>query len=188
LLKAADSSVQFFQILQLVDQKRYPEAIAGYEQYMQVAPPWFQGPIQFEIATLQAAEGNKQEALETLETAIQSGFDDCFAVELYPEWNTFRDNSQFAMLHAKMRISEADYKELAWLKAEIENLNHTTGTAEAEIPARQTTSAAVLFNRERLKIMQEKYVAGMKFTIQERKFTASSSFDTEPKPCIEFSH
>ena len=168
---AADSTSQLFQILQLVDEKKYDEAITGYEQYMRSAPPWFQGPIQFEIATLQAGLGNKKQALATMEEAIQSGFDDCFAVKDYPEWNSFRDSFQFATMHSKMRISEMDYRELSWLKAEIENVNHETKAmmtdninrvdtnfteiAHSEIPNRQTTSAAVLFNRELLKVMQE---------------------------------
>ena len=170
-VNAADSTAELFKILQLADQKKYQDAINAYQQYMQIAPPWFQGPIQFEIATLQAASGSNKEALETMEEAVQSGFDDCFAVKQYQEWNSLRDNFQFATLHAKMRISEADFQELAWLKAEIEHVNHDTKQmitdninradtnfteiARSEIPTRQTTSPAVLFNRELLKVMHE---------------------------------
>jgi tetratricopeptide (TPR) repeat protein len=171
LLKAANLTEDLFHILQLVDEKNYPDAIASYEQYMRAAPPWFQGPIQFEIATLHAAQGQNKQALSTMEDAIQSGFDDCLAIQQYPEWNSLKDNFQFATLHSEMRISEADFKELAWLKAEIENVKHDakmmmtedinrvdtnfTQIPKSEIPTRQTTSPAVLFTRELLKAMHE---------------------------------
>jgi hypothetical protein len=167
-LPAADSTQQLFQILQLVSNKQYPEAISGYRKYMRTAEPWFQGPIQFEIATLQAGLGEKSKALDTMEEAIQSGFDDCFAVKQYPEWNAFRNDFRFATLHAKMQIAEADYKELAWLKSEIEYVKHDTTTMiaeninrldtnsteipQSEIPTRQTSSTGVLFSRELLKV------------------------------------
>ncbi len=173
---AADYSQQLLAINQLVQEKHYQEAIAGYEQFLQQAPKMLQGPAQFEIAALHAALGNEDRALAMMEQAIQSGFDDCVAVQ-QQDWKSIRSNPRFEVLHSRVQISEADLRELYWLKSEIQNVKHETKMmitenvnrvdtgatifSQSAIPARVTTSPAVLFNRELLKIshqLQRQYV------------------------------
>ncbi len=78
---AADEWQQFLPILELVQNKKYPEAIASYEKYLQQAPKALRGPVEFEIATMHSALGNTQRALAMIAQAIQSGFDDCIAIQ-----------------------------------------------------------------------------------------------------------
>ncbi len=163
---AADYSQQ---LLAMVEDKRYSEAIAGYEEFLQQAPKSLQGAVQFEIATLHAALGNKDRALAMMDQAIQSGFDDCLAVQQYDELKSIKSDPRFNELHSRLRVSEADLKELHWLKAEIEHVNHDTkmmitenmnrvdtgitAIPQSTIPIRETASPGVLFNREILKMM-----------------------------------
>ena len=167
---AADSQ-RLIQILQLVEEKKYDEAILGYEKFLQTAPKPLHGPIQFEMATLHAGLGNNERALKMMQQSIGSGFDDCLAVAQYTEWKSIKPTAQFQALHAKVRISEADLKELYWLKAEIEHVNHDTKMMitenmnrsdthlttipQSDVPVRPTSSPGILFNRELLKIMHQ---------------------------------
>jgi len=168
---AADYSQELFPILQLVENKKYSEAIAGYEKFLQQAPQSLQGPVQFQIASLYALLGDRDRALKMMEQAIQSGFDDCLTVQQYEEWKPFRTDPRFNELKSRMRISEADSKEIFWLKAEIENVHHDTkmviientnrvdggitAVPQSTIPVRETTSPGVLFNRELVKMQHQ---------------------------------
>ena len=58
-VRAADYTQELFTILQLVQDRKYSEAIAGYEKFLQQAPKSLQGPVQFEIASLRALLGDK---------------------------------------------------------------------------------------------------------------------------------
>ena len=165
----ADLSKELFEIMKLVEEKKYAEAIRGYEKFLGSSPAAMRGAIQFEIASLHAANGNKGVALAKMEEAIRAGFDDCLAVEKYDELKLLKADPQFKTLHAKIRISEADLKELYWLKAEIEHVNHDTkmmitenmnradtnitAIPQSQIPVRPTSSTGVLFNRQLLRMM-----------------------------------
>jgi tetratricopeptide (TPR) repeat protein len=169
-VRAADYSEQLLPIMQLVQDKKYSEAIAGYEKFLQQAPQSLQSSVQFEIASLHAAMGNKASALEMMEQAIRAGFDDCLAVRQYEEWKSFSTDPRFNELCSRIRVSEADSKELYWLKAEIESVHHDTkmmiteninrvdngitAVPQSAIPIRETASPGVLFNREVLKVQQ----------------------------------
>ena len=174
---AADFPKQLLDIMLLVDEKKYPEAISGYESFLKGAPPSMHGAIQFEIATLHAATGNRERALAIMEQAVKSGFDDCFALEQYEELKSIRSDPRFNSLKSQVRISEADMKELFWLKAEMEHINHDikmmitenmnrvdtgiTMLPQSVISTRATTSTGVLFHRELVKMMhlaQQHYV------------------------------
>jgi hypothetical protein len=170
-LESADYSDQLFEIMQLVEEKKYPEAISGYKKIRHATPRSLAGAVHFEIATLYAGLGQKDLALSQMEQAVQSGFDDCLAAVEYDEWKPFRADARFTGLFQKAQISEADLKELHWLKAEVEHVNHDTKmiitentnrmdtnftvVPRSEIPARTTNSSGVLFNREILKMMHE---------------------------------
>ena len=175
---SADLSEELLGNMQLVEEKKYAEAIAGYEKFLQKAPEEMQPAVQFEIAALQAALNNRDQALNSMSKAIQSGFDDCLAMSQYDELKSIRTDPVFTKLKSQMRISESDLKELLWLKAEIEHVNHDTQMMITEninrvdtgftvipqstLPVRPTTSPGVLFHREILKMMhlvQQQYVA-----------------------------
>ena len=74
---ADDISQQLLTIRELVEGKKYPEAITAYEKLLQQAPKSLQGPVQFEIAVLHAVLGNTDRSLTIMEQAVLSGFDDC---------------------------------------------------------------------------------------------------------------
>ncbi len=163
----ADSSPQLFTIMLLVQDKKYPEAIAGYESFLKQAPKTLQGAVQFEIAALYGAMGNKDRALAMIEQAIQSGFDDCPAMQQREELKLIRSDPRFQELHLRVRVSEADLNEISWLKTEIESVRHDTKmmitenmnrvdsgvtvVTQSAIPIRATASPAVLYYRELLK-------------------------------------
>lgn len=176
-LPGDDLSQQLLTVRQLVEGKKYGEAIEAYEKVLQEAPKSLQGPVQFEMAVLQAAMGNTDRSLAMMEQAIQSGFDDCLAIQLQEELKALRSNARFNELCSHVRVSEADLKELYWLKAEILNVSHETkmmimanvnrvdsgitAISQSPIPARETTSPGVFFNRELLRMMhqlQKRYV------------------------------
>ena len=71
---ADDISQQLLTIRELVEGKKYPEAITAYEGLLQQAPKSLQGPGQFEIAVLHAALGNTDRSLTIVEQAVLSGF------------------------------------------------------------------------------------------------------------------
>lgn len=171
-LVAGDEWQQLLPILELVRDRQYPEAIASYEKFLQQAPKALRGPVQFEMATMHAALGNTKRALVMLEQAIQSGFDDCIAIQQDADLKPARNDPRFQELYSRLRISEADLKELYWLKAEMQNISHDTkmmitenGTrvdggstivARSMIPIRDTASPSVLFYREIVKVSQQK--------------------------------
>ena len=169
--ETAVDSGRLIEILQLVEDKKYAEAILGYEKFLKTAPKPLYAPIEFEIATLNAGLGKKEEALDRMQQSIHSGFDDCLAMVQYTEWKSLQSDPEFQSLYTKVRISESDLKELFWLKSEIENVNHDTKMMitenmnrsdtnmttipQSDVPVRATFSPAVLFNRELLKIMHQ---------------------------------
>ncbi len=175
-LPAVDLVQQLQGVQELIDAKKFTEAIAQYEKVLRDAPDSLHGPMQFEIATLHTMLGNRDRALVLMDQAVQAGFDDCVAVER-EQLKPFRSDSGFNEMIARIRISEADLKELHWLKAELLNVSHETKmmiteninrvdagmtlVLQSPIPVRETASPGVLFNRELLKMvhqMQRRYV------------------------------
>ncbi len=170
-LPAIDLVQQLQAVKELVDAGKFPEAIAEYEKLLKDAPRSLQGPVEFEIAALHAVLGNRDRALALMEQAVQSGFDDCGAVQR-EELKALRSDSGVNELMSRIRVSEADLKELYWLKAELLNVSHETKMMIAEnmnrvdggmtvvsqsaIPIRETSSPGVLFNRELLKMMHQR--------------------------------
>jgi hypothetical protein len=169
---AADEWQRLLPILELVGNRQYPEAIASYEKYLQQAPKALRGPVEFEIATMYSALGNTQRALVMIEQAIQSGFDDCIAIQQDTDLKPLRNDPRFQELCSRVRISEADLKELYWLKSEVQNISHDTKMmitesmtrvdggstfySQSMIPIRETASPGVLFKREIVKVAQQK--------------------------------
>ena len=171
LLPAEDLSQQLLIIKQLVEGKEYAEAIVAYENLLQKAPQSLRGSVQFEIAGLHAVLGNTDRSLAIMEQAIQSGFDDCLAIQQNEKLNAAGSDPRFKEFYSRVRVSEADLKELYWLKAEIQNVSHETKMMimantnrmdggitvipQSAVPARETVSSGVLFNRELLRMMHQ---------------------------------
>ncbi len=169
-LPAADPGQQLQAARQLVEAKKFAEAIAEYEGLLRDAPKPLQGPVQLEIGALHAALGHRDRALILIDQAVRSGFDDCAAVQR-EEFKPLRGDRAFDEPFSRIRISEADQKELFWLKMELLNVSHENKMIIAEnmnrvdtgitlvsqslIPVRETASPAVLFNRELLKLMHQ---------------------------------
>ena len=170
-LPATDLVQQLQGVQELIDAKKFTEAITEYEKVLRDAPKSLQGPMEFEIATLHTMLGNRDRALVLMDQAVQSGFDDCVAVQR-EELKAFRSDSGFNEMLSRIRISEADLKELYWLKAELLNVSHDTKmmiteninrvdagmtvVLQSPIPVRETASPGVLFNRELLKMMHQR--------------------------------
>jgi tetratricopeptide (TPR) repeat protein len=171
LLPAEDLSQQLLIIKQLVEGKEYAEAIVAYENLLQKAPQSLRGSVQFEIAGLHAVLGNTDRSLAIMEQAIQSGFDDCLAIQQNEKLNAAGSDPRFKEFYSRVRVYEADLKELYWLKAEIQNVSHETKMMimantnrmdggitvipQSAVPARETVSSGVLFNRELLRMMHQ---------------------------------
>ncbi len=170
-LPAVDLVQQLQGVQELIDARKFTEAIAEYEKVVRDAPRPLQGPMEFEIATLHVMLGNRDRALALMDHAVQSGFDDCVAVQR-EQLKPFRSDSGFNEMLSRIRISEADLKELYWLKAEFLNVSHDTKmmiteninrvdggmtiVAQSPIPVRETASPGVLFNRELLKMLHQR--------------------------------
>ncbi len=168
---ATDVAQQLQTVKELVEAKKFAEAIAEYETLLRDAPKPLHGPMQFEIAALHAVLGNRDRALLLMHQAVQSGFDDCAAVQR-EELKPLRGDPGFNELFSRIRISEADLKELSWLKMELMNVSHDTRmmiaenvnrvdtgitfVAQSVIPVRETASPGVLFNRELLEMMHQR--------------------------------
>ena len=130
-----------------------------------------QGSVQFEIAVLHAVLGDTDRSLGIMEQAVLSGFDDCPAIDQHEGLKTIKSDPRFVKLYSRVRIAEADLKELYWLKAEIQNVSHETkmiitanvnrmdpgitAITQSTIPARETLSPGILFHRELLRMMHK---------------------------------
>lgn len=167
-----DYTDALLKLVELTDNKQYSEAISGYRK-LQAAPGtpgWLKAAAEYEVAELYAALSQTDRAVAAFSRAVQLGFDDCL---------TPRSSERFAPIAAKpevkqalsqMKILESDLRELTWLKSEVEhaehdarmmitdNVNrvdsHPTEVPQAQLPARPTQSAAVLYWRQQLLLMQ----------------------------------
>ncbi len=182
----ATDLVQRLQVVkELVEARKLADAVAEYETLLKDAPRSLQGPLEFEMAALHAVLGNGDRALVLVGQAVECGFDDCVAVQR-EELKAFRDDSGFSAIVSRVRISEADLKELYWLKAELLNVSHETKmmitenmnrvdsgmtvVPQSAIPVRETASPGVLFNRELLKAMHQ---AQRRYVLQADKLRMS---------------
>jgi hypothetical protein len=177
-LFAQDYTEQLTKLIELTDHKQYQEAISGYQTLAgdPASPQWLKGASNYEIAELYGAMGNQESALAALEKAIQLDYDDCITPRS-ERLGALLENPKWGALVGRMKIGEADAKELAWLIAEVslvehdatmmitENINRVdqqeTVIPQSLIPVRPTNSPGVLYWREQLRLMQEaqrKYV------------------------------
>jgi hypothetical protein len=163
---------QLTKLTELADSKHYREAINGYKRLeaQSGTPWWLQAASEYEIAELYGLLDEMDNAIAALRRAVQLGFDDCISPSTSKNLAATLRNPQVAKALAAMKIREADFRELVWLKAETqqaehdarmmitENINrvdqHPTEIPQAQLPTRPTTSAGVLYWRQQLMLMQ----------------------------------
>jgi hypothetical protein len=167
-----DYTTELMKLTELTDAKQYREAISGYKklQAQPGTPSWLKAASEYELAELYATLHEADNAIAALERAAQLGFDDCISPRASERLGTILQNPKATQTLAGMQITEADFRELVWLKSEVQhaehdarmmitdNINrvdhHPTEIPQAELPTRPTTSAGVLYWRQQLLLIQ----------------------------------
>jgi hypothetical protein len=167
-----DYTNELLKLTELTDSKQYREAINGYRQLQQQAgtPSWLKAASEYEIAELHGALRETDNAIAALGRAVQLGFDDCITPRGSERLTAVLRNPKASQTLARMQITEGDFRELVWLKSEVQHAEHdarmmiteninrvdrgTTEIPQAELPTRPTTSAGVLYWRQQLLLIQ----------------------------------
>ena len=168
-----DYSDQLIKLSELSSNQQYREAINDYKRLESQpgAPDWLKAGSEYEIAELYAQLSETDNAIAALNNAVQLGFDDCLAPRSSKPLETILKTPKAAQVLAGMKINEGDFRELVWLKSEVEHADHDTRmmiTAninrldqqwteipQAKLPTRPTHSAGVLYWREQLLMIQK---------------------------------
>ena len=183
---------QLIQLIELTDNQQYREAINGYRslQAEPGAPAWLKAGSEYEIAELYGALNETDSAVAALSRAAQLGFDDCLAPRTSKRLATILKNPKTPQALAGMKITEADFRELIWLKSEVEHAEHDarmmitdninrvdqqeTEIPQAQLPTRPTTSLGVLYWRQQLLLIQRAQRAFVKKSDEERMVHAAT--------------
>jgi len=157
---------------QLSANQQYREAIDGYKRLESQpgAPDWLKAGSEYEIAELYGQLGETDNAIAALDKAVQLGFDDCLTPRTSKVLARILKNPKAAQVLAAMKITEGDFRELVWLKSEVEHADHDarmmitdninrldqqwTEIPQAQLPTRPTHSAGVLYWRQQLLLIQ----------------------------------
>ena len=163
---------QLIDLTELTDNQQYREAINGYRrlQAQAGAPQWLKAASEYEIAELYGALNDTDNAIAALSRAVQLGYDDCLTPRSSKRLATVLKNPKAAQALAGMTITEADLRELIWLKSEVQHAEHdarmmitdninrvdqqATEIPQAQLPTRPTTSLGVLYWRQQLLLIQ----------------------------------
>ena len=167
-----DYTDQLMQLTVLTDNKQYREAINGYKslQAQPGTPGWLKAASEYEMAELYGTLNETDNAIAALNRAVQLGFDDCITPRSSERLATVLKNPKATQALAGMKIAEADFRELVWLKSEVQHAEHdarmmiteninrvdqqATEIPHAQLPTRPTNSAGVLYWRQQLLLMQ----------------------------------
>jgi tetratricopeptide (TPR) repeat protein len=181
-----DYTDQLMRLAELTDNKQYREAIKGYKtlQAHSGTPEWLKAASEYEMAELYGALQETDNAIAALNRAVQLGFDDCITPRSSERLAPVLNNQKATQALAGIKISEADYRELIWLKSEVEHAEHdarmmiteninrvdqqATEIPQAQLPTRPTSSAGVLYWRQQLLLMQRAQRDFVKKSDQER--------------------
>ena len=160
---------KLMKLSELSSSQQYREAINGYKRLEAESgtPEWLKAGSEYEIAELYAALNDTDNAAAALKRAVQLGFDDCLSPRTSEHLPKSLTSPQAL---AGMKITEADFRELFWLKSEVEHAEHDakmmitdnmnradqqpTEIPQAQLPTRPTTSAGVLYWRQQLLLIQ----------------------------------
>ena len=167
-----DYTDQLMRLTVLTDNKQYREAIHGYKslQAQPGTPGWLKAASEYEMAELYGALNETENAIAALNRAVQLGFDDCITPHSSERLTTVFKNPKATQVLAGMKIAEADFRELVWLKSEVQHAEHdarmmiteninrvdqqATEIPQAQVPTRPTNSAGVMYWRQQLLLMQ----------------------------------
>ena len=183
-----DYTDQLMRLVQLTENKQYREAIIGFRslEAQPGTPGWLRAASEYEIAELYGTLNEPDNAIVALSRAVQLGFDDCLTPRGNERLATILKSPEATQALAGMKITQADFRELVWLKSEVQHAHHDarmmiientnrldhgiTDIPQAQLPTRPTTSVGVLYWRQLLLLvqkMQRDYV--MKADLQRMK-------------------
>jgi len=161
---------ELIRLTELSDNQQYREAISGYKKLESGAPAWLKAGSEYEIAELYAELNETDNAIAALNNAVQLGFDDCLTPRTSKRLAKILKNPKTTQALSGMKINEADFRELIWLKSEVEHAEHdarmmitaninrvdqqSTEIPQAQLPTRPTHSAGVLYWRQQLLLIQ----------------------------------
>jgi hypothetical protein len=181
---------QLIKLTELSDSQQYREAINGYKRLESGAPEWLKAGAEYEIAELYGELNETDNAIAALNNAVQFGFDDCLTPRSSKRLATVLKNPKATSVLAGMKISEGDFRELVWLKSEVEHAEHdarmmitdninrvdqqATEIPQAELPTRPTHSAGVLYWRQQLLLIQRAQRQFVKKSDEERMVHAAT--------------
>lgn len=186
VLAQQDYTDQLIRLTELTDNEQYREAINGYQKLKAQpgAPQWLKAGSEYEIAELYGALNETDNSVAALGRAVQLGFDDCLTPRASKRLATVLKNPKATQVLEGMKITEADFRELIWLKSEVEHAEHDarmmitaninrvdhelTEIPQAKLPTRATTSAGVLYWRQQLLLMQKAQREYVKKSDEER--------------------
>ena len=183
---------QLIKLTELSDSQQYREAISGYKRLESQAgaPEWLKAGAEYEIAELYGELNETDNAIAALSNAVQLGFDDCLTPRTSKRLATISKNPKATQVLAGMKITEGDFRELVWLKSEVEHAEHdarlmitdninrvdqqSTEIPQAQMPTRPTNSAGVLYWREQLLLIQRAQRQFVKKSDEERMVHAAT--------------
>jgi tetratricopeptide (TPR) repeat protein len=187
-----DYTDQLIKLSELTGSKQYREAIDGYKKLeaQPRTPGWLKAGCEYEIAELYGALNETDNAIAALSRAVQLGYDDCLSPRTSEHLATILKNPKAAQALAGMKITEADFRELFWLKSEVEfaehdarmmiteNINRVdqqgTEIPQAQLPTRATNSAGVLYWRQQLLLIQRAQIDYVNQSDQQRMVHAAT--------------
>ena len=187
-----DYTDELMKLAQLSDSQQYREAIDGYRslQAQPGAPGWLKAGCEYEIAELYGALNETDKAIAALSRAVQLGYDDCLSPRASKRLAIILKNPKATQALTGMMITEADFRELFWLKSEVEHAEHDarmmitdninrvdqqeTEIPQAQLPTRPTTSAGVLYWRQQLLLIQKAQREFVNQSDQERMVHAAT--------------
>ena len=182
---------RLMKLSELTSNQQFREAIDGYKRLEAEpgTPEWLKAGSEYEIAELYATLNETDNAIAALIRAVQLGFDDCLSPRTSDHLKSLK-NPQATRALAGMKITEADFRELVWLKSEVEHAEHDarmmitdninrsdqqpTEIPQAQLPTRSTTSAGVLYWRQQLLLIQRAQREYVKKSDEERMVHAAT--------------
>lgn len=183
---------QLIRLSELSDKQQYREAINGYKKLESQpgAPGWLKAGSEYEIAELYGVLSEADNAIAALNNAVQLGFDDCLTPRTSKRLAAILKNPKATQALAAMKITEGDFRELVWLKSEVEHAEHdarmmitdninrvdqqSTEIPQAELPTRPTHSVGVLYWRQQLLLIQRAQREFVKKSDEERMTHAAT--------------
>jgi len=174
---------------ELTSNQQFREAIDGYKRLAAQpgTPEWLKAGSEYEIAELYAALNDTDNAVAALNHAVQLGFDDCLTPRTSDHLGKILKSPKAL---AGMKITEADFRELVWLKSQVEHAEHDarmmiidninrvdqqpTEIPQVQLPTRSTTSASVLYWRQQLLLIQRAQREYVKKSDEERMVHAAT--------------